>query len=388
MPDLCPLWGDTPVTTLDEIDENGVLFVYSPRAGGVYGLTGEWRRRGLSSPIDQLIGASKREKANLSHWIYCQNRDAGLLWPLEGMSEWDREDAMVLHIIDPKLLQQAPRLDPETVAAQSARTPSALDRRLTLLRELLRQQDIPRSTDENKLYRVCRDYEGLRAAAAAWETDTDTDSEAEEFWVHLEKEGWVSSRPAVPAGKLISLGLEHGELLYNVPAVCTLDARLWVEEQLQERSSNEQVFVAMWFDECLKEEAYKEGFAKGIERAGYKAKRTDDDTLHSDKLDDRVMADIRQSRIVVADFTCDVANVRRKRTGLANGNVHYEAGFAHGLGRPVIYTCRDTCKDYLRFDTRQINHIFWRDAADLARQLQERLEGQFGHGPAQDVPDA
>ena len=45
---------------------------------------------------------------------------------------------MVLTVIDSKLLQQAPRLDPETVAAQSARTPSALDRRLTLLRELLR----------------------------------------------------------------------------------------------------------------------------------------------------------------------------------------------------------------------------------------------------------
>ena len=92
----------------------------------------------------------------------------------------------------------------------------------------------------------------------------------------------------------------------------------------------------MWFDECLKEEAYKEGFAKGIERAGYKAKRTDDDTLHSDKLDDRVLADIRQSRIVVADFTCVtfMRNVRRQAVrACANGNVHYEAGFAHGLGR-------------------------------------------------------
>ena len=43
----------------------------------------------------------------------------------------------------------------------------------------------------------------------------------------------------------------------DYPADCTLDARLWVEEQLQERSSNEQVFVVMWFDECQKEEAYK-----------------------------------------------------------------------------------------------------------------------------------
>ena len=100
---LCPLWGETPVTTLDE---NGVLFVYSPRAGGVYGLTGEWRRRGLSSPNADLIGVPEREKANLRHWIYRQNWTARLLWPLEGMSEWDREAAMDdLRMIDPKLLQ-------------------------------------------------------------------------------------------------------------------------------------------------------------------------------------------------------------------------------------------------------------------------------------------
>ena len=194
-------------------------------------------------------GSRIARKANLSHWIYRENLEAGLLWPLEGMPKWDREDAMVLSIIDPKLLQQAPRLDPETVAAQSARTPSALDRRLTLLRELLRQQDIPRSTDENKLYRVCRDYEGLRAAAAAWETDTD--SEAEEFWEHLEKEGWVSSRPAVPA-KLYSLEPEPDELLYSVPAVCTLDARLWVEEHTRRDSLSQQGFIAMWFDEAIR----------------------------------------------------------------------------------------------------------------------------------------
>ena len=376
MPDLCPLWGDTPVTTLDEIDENGVLFVYSPRAGGVYRLTGEWRWRAMSSPNADLMGVQDREKANLSHWIYCQNRDAGLLWPLEGMPKWDREDAMVLSIIDPKLLQQAPRLDPETVAAQSVRTPSALDRRLTLLRELLRQQDIPRSTDENKLYRVCRDYEGLRAAAAAWETDTD--SEAEEFWEHLEKEGWVRSRPALPAGTL-----------FNVPAVCTLDARLWVEDQLRERGTGQRVFVAMGFDKSL-DAAYTEGLKQGIAQAGYEPYRVDQDAHHSDKLDDRVLAGLRQSRIVVADFTCEtfIRKGEDQPEGLPNGNVHYEAGFAHGRDMPVIYTCREDCQDYLRFDTRQINHILWTDAADLARQLQARLEGQFGHGPVQEVPDA
>ena len=358
----------------------GVYLVYSPRAGGVYGLPGQWggevERSGRT--IVQLRQARPRQKANLSHWIYRQNLEAGLLRPPGGPGS-ARHDVMDWGDAA-ELARRAPRLDHDAVLAQYERNPSALDRRLTLLRELLLQQDIPRPTNESALHRVCTDYEGFRAAAAAWITKL----EAEEFWGHLEKEGWVRSRPAVPANKLYSL--DPGELLFSVPAVCTLDARLWVEEQLRERSSNEQVFVAMWFDECLKEEAYKEGFAKGIAQAGYAPYRVDQDTHHSDKLDDRVLAGIRHSRIVVADFTCDVANVRRKRTGLANGNVHYEAGFALGLGLPVIYTCREDCKAYLNFDTRQINHILWTDADDLARQLQTRLEGQFGHGPVQNAP--
>ena len=378
----CPIWG-TRVT--EPLAEDGVLYVYSPRAGGIYGLTGQWggevERSGRT--IAQLRQATPRQKANLSHWIYRQNLKAGLLWPLEDMPQGARDDVMNLRMNDSTLLQQAPRLDSETVAAQSARTPSALDRRLTLLRELLRQQDIPRSTDEHKLYRVYADYNGFRAAAAAWDPES---REENEFWDHLEKEGWVRIRPSL-VSSFIPVG-DTPSIFY--PAVCTLDARLWVEEQLQERSSNEQVFVAMWFDECLKEEAYKEGFAKGIARAGYKPKRTDDDTHHSDKLDDRVMADIRQSRIVVADFTCETFTREggAQTEGLPNGNVHYEAGFAHGLGLPVIYTCHRACKAYLNFDTRQINHILWTDATDLARQLQARLEGQFGQGPVQDVPDA
>ena len=75
----CPIWGKTQVTTLCE---NGVWFVYSPRAGGVYGLTGQWgveAERGRS--ITDLIEVRDREKANLSHWIYHQNLKAGLLRP-------------------------------------------------------------------------------------------------------------------------------------------------------------------------------------------------------------------------------------------------------------------------------------------------------------------
>ena len=372
----CPIWGEPLKPEPRPVKDDWL--VYSPRAGGVYRLTGEWGRKGPSWLLNHLCKDPHRQKANLSHWIYRQNLDAGLLRPPATTRESRH------HVLewgwDANRLAAAPRLDPETVKVQYARIPSALDRRLYLLNELLLQQDLPKLQDERLRHRVYVDYSGFRAAAAAWETD----SEEEEFWEHLEKEGWVRSRPmAVIGGRAEQMGIAF-------PAECTLDARMWVEEQLQELSSNEQVFVAMWFDECLKEEAYKEGFVKGIERAGYKAKRTDDDIHHSDKLDDRVMADIRQSHIVVADFTCEqfTREGGAQPESLPNGNVHYEAGFAHGLGRPVIYTCWEDCKDYLRFDTRQINHIFWTDAADLARKLQDRLEGQFGHGPVQHAPDA
>ena len=77
-----------------------------------------------------------------------------------------------------------------------------------------------------------------------------------------------------------------------------------------------------------------------------------------------------------------------KQEGRPNGNVHYEAGFAQGRDIPVIYTWRADCEPYLRFDTRQINHIFWSDADDLARKLQDCLEGQFGRGTVQEIPDA
>ena len=275
-------------------------------------------------------------------------------------------------------LAAAPCLDPETVKAQYARIPSALERRLTLLNELLLQQDLPQPPDETKLHQVCRDYEGFRAAAAA----TTSAAEELEFRKHIEAKGWA----IFPSQH--SHRTPQGKFIYP-PATCTLDARLWVEEQLREHSRGQQVFVAMWFDKSL-DEAYTEGFAQGIAQAGYAPYRVDQDTLHSDKLDDRVLAGIRQSRLVVADFTC--AEITRTGSdqpeGLPNGNVHYEAGFAHGLGLPVIYTCHRACKAYLNFDTRQINHILWTDATDLARQLQERLEGQFGHGPVQHAPDA
>jgi hypothetical protein len=55
---------------------------------------------------------------------------------------------------------------------------------------------------------------------------------------------------------------------------------------------------------------------------------------HLNKVDDVIVAEIRRSRFLVADFTCEPGKVR--------GGVYFEAGFARGLNIPIIWTCRDT----------------------------------------------
>jgi nucleoside 2-deoxyribosyltransferase len=90
-------------------------------------------------------------------------------------------------------------------------------------------------------------------------------------------------------------------------------------------------------------------------------------------VDDEIIAEIRRSRFLVADFTCEPEKVR--------GGVYFEAGFARGLDIPIIWTCKDTSKKDLHFDTRQYPHILWEDSADLYKQLKDRIGALIGDGP-------
>jgi nucleoside 2-deoxyribosyltransferase len=109
-----------------------------------------------------------------------------------------------------------------------------------------------------------------------------------------------------------------------------------------------------------------QAFNPGIERAGYKALRIDAKEFAGD-IHDEALAEIRKSRIVVVDLTGE------------RQNVDYEAGFAEGLGLPVVYTAKEGTK--LHFDVRQRNCIMWTDDADLGNLLKARLEALFGRGP-------
>lgn len=146
------------------------------------------------------------------------------------------------------------------------------------------------------------------------------------------------------------------------PAGC-----LAAEELTQARSASVQGFVAMWFDPSMND-AYTLGFDRGIRQAGYRPLRIDNKE-HAGPISDAILAEIRRSRFVVADYT-----------GTNNG-VYFEAGFAMGLGIPVIPTCRADWLDKLHFDIRHINTLKWDDPQHLAAGLAKRVSAVLGDGP-------
>jgi len=147
----------------------------------------------------------------------------------------------------------------------------------------------------------------------------------------------------------------------------TPDAYIAVDELRSRRTASSQGFVAMWFADEMTP-AYDNGFALAIKNAGYEPFHIGRKE-HANKIDDEIIAEIRRSAFVVADFTGH------------RGGVYFEAGFAMGLRLPVIWTCRKDELAKLHFDIRQYNCLDWESIEELAQRLQLRIEAILGAGP-------
>jgi hypothetical protein len=128
---------------------------------------------------------------------------------------------------------------------------------------------------------------------------------------------------------------------------------------LQKQVKSDQAFVAMHFHDALKE-VWSEGFYEGLKDAGYVPIRIDK-LEHNEMINDRMMAEIRRSGLMVVDCTSQ------------RHNVYFEAGFALGLGIPTIWTCRSDDLANLHFDTKPFNFIAWTDTTDLRKKLADRI---------------
>jgi nucleoside 2-deoxyribosyltransferase len=150
------------------------------------------------------------------------------------------------------------------------------------------------------------------------------------------------------------------------PIGVTLSTDGW--EYLEERATKvaflDRVFVAMSFKKEM-DEVWEDGIKPAIEKAGYKALRVDKEP-HISRIDAKIISDIKDSRFLVADVTSQ------------NAGVYFEAGFALGLGRPVIWCVREDDLGKVHFDTRQYNHIAWKTPEELQEQLYQSICANIG----------
>lgn len=136
------------------------------------------------------------------------------------------------------------------------------------------------------------------------------------------------------------------------------------------------VFVAMWFGRPERESGpdrskeMSDLFDKSIRPACVEAGW---DAIwagmreHNEPIMDRIIADIRKAPFLVADLTNN------------NQGVYYEAGLAFGLGREVIFCCRQGKE--VHFDVTGINRVVYETPDQLRKRLLNRILKTMKEGP-------
>ncbi|MBJ6728024.1 hypothetical protein [Geomesophilobacter sediminis] len=128
---------------------------------------------------------------------------------------------------------------------------------------------------------------------------------------------------------------------------------------LQRRSSNgRKAFMAMPFGKEIIDNVFKV-FKKVVKQTGFDLVKLDEKP-RAGSIDDRLRVEIRTSMFLIAELTD------------GNHGAYWEAGFAEGLGKPVIYTCeRSFFKSKgTHFDTNHLHTVIWEiDKLEEAAEL-------------------
>ncbi len=254
---------------------------------------------------------------------------------------------------DEKLVEYVKKLRPPSVPEKGEKLLRYLARKYPKAGQEIDFQSIGMGSHQSAFFNV-NDESGdaLEMIATAWACDP------EELIFIVERYLIDSQQLLIPLSEDLS-------------AICYISPEGWTYlDELTARNAESDIgFIAMWFAEEVGD-LFTQAIGPAISDAGYRPERIDK-LEHINKIDDEIIAMIRRSRFVVADFTGQ------------RGGVYYEAGFAQGLNIPVIWICREDEIDDVHFDNRQYNFILWEpdNLPEAKKALQNRIEAVIGQGP-------
>ncbi len=140
-------------------------------------------------------------------------------------------------------------------------------------------------------------------------------------------------------------------------------------EQLRRgNTDSRKAFMAMPYGEKELDQIVENVFKPAVKPTGFDLSRLDDPGQPAGLIDDELRVAIRTSRFLIADLTHE------------NRGAYWEAGYAEGLGRPVIYTCEEKKFEELQthFDTNHHLTIKWNTGdphklEDAAKKLKDTI---------------
>jgi len=164
--------------------------------------------------------------------------------------------------------------------------------------------------------------------------------------------GWLLEQP--DAKRLIEKRTD-GPLLR-----LTMDGWLQHRALKRGRVESRRVLMAMQFNDPELNLVVENAFRPAVKQTGFEL-RLITDMQPAGLIDDQLRVALRTSRFIIADLTH------------GNPGAYWESGFAEGLGRPVIYTCRQAewRNQKTHFDTNHLVTIIW--SADKLSESASKL---------------
>jgi hypothetical protein len=136
----------------------------------------------------------------------------------------------------------------------------------------------------------------------------------------------------------------------NSPMNFQLSVKGWekYEELKRSGSFGEYAFMAMQYGEVEHDKIYQKFFKPAVKQTGFDLRRLDE-ALAAGLIDNQLRVEIKNCRFLLADLTND------------NNGAYWEAGYAEGLGKPVIYLCEKKKFDKFKthFDTNHHTTVIW-----------------------------
>jgi hypothetical protein len=160
--------------------------------------------------------------------------------------------------------------------------------------------------------------------------------------------------------------IEHKTGTGNIWVKVTLSFAGWerYDELKRSTSDNRKALMAMQYNNKPLADIFESVFRNAVAKTGFELFRLVDTPQPAGLIDDDLRVKIRASRFLIADLTD------------GNAGAYWEAGYAEGLGRPVIYTCKkevfENPKSCPHFDTNHHLTILW--DSDKPQEAGEKLK--------------